>query len=316
MTSTTANHSPERRSVSLGIDVGGTKIAAGLVAPDGSMAHHREWPTATADRMRDPGLAGTALAVRRLLADARDLGFDVTGVGVGLPEYVDAEGVLTSREVLAWDEQPADVVAAELKAAELPGLPYAIGSDVRCGALGEAVHGAGRELPDFLYVSLGTGLSSAFVLGGRPWPGARGEAIALGEFEVSASVDAAFGGNLERFTSGRGIGDRYTAATGRSCPGAREVTALAAEGDGVALDVLSSAGRALATVLAATVRLLDPSAIVLGGGLGTTEGPLRAALTETYEKLTAVRPAAPALLSAQLGPRAGLIGAALLPRGV
>lgn len=225
MTSTTANHSPERRSVSLGIDVGGTKIAAGLVAPDGSMAHHREWPTATADRMRDPGLAGTALAVRRLLADARDLGFDVTGVGVGLPEYVDAEGVLTSREVLAWDEQPADVVAAELKAAELPGLPYAIGSDVRCGALGEAVHGAGRELPDFLYVSLGTGLSSAFVLGGRPWPGARGEAIALGEFEVSASVDAAFGGNLERFTSGRGIGDRYTAATGRSCPGAREVTA-------------------------------------------------------------------------------------------
>ncbi|MEU8133113.1 ROK family protein [Streptodolium elevatio] len=310
MTSTTTT----KGTASLGVDVGGTKIAAGLVAPDGSTVHHREWPTATDDRMRDPGLAGTALAVRRLLADARELGFDVTGVGIGLPEYVDADGVLTSREVLAWDEQPADVVAAELKTAELPGLPYAIGSDVRCGALGEAVHGAGRELRDFFYVSLGTGLSSAFVVDGTPWPGARGEAIALGEFEVPASVDPAFGGNLERFTSGRGIGDRYTAITGRHCPGAREVTALAAEGDAVARDVLASAGRALATVLAATVRLLDPSAIVLGGGLGTTEGPLRTALTETYTALTAIRPAAPPLYSAELGPRAGLIGAALLPR--
>ncbi|WP_436774172.1 ROK family protein [Yinghuangia sp. YIM S09857] len=311
MTSTTAP-----RDVSLGVDVGGTKIAAGLVAPDGSVVRHREWPTATADRMRDPGLAGTALAVRHLLADARELDLDVTGVGIGVPEYVDANGVLTSREVLAWDEQPADIVAAELKAAELPGLPCAIGSDVRCGALGEAVHGAGRELPDFFYVSLGTGLSSAFVIDGRPWPGRRGEAIALGEFEVPASVSVEFTGNLEQFASGRGIGDRATAATGHPCAGAREATALAATGDTAALAVLTSAGRALATVLAATVRLLDPSAIVLGGGLGTTDGPVREALTNTYAALTATRPATPPLIPARLGPQAGLIGAALLPRYV
>ncbi|MFI1291395.1 hypothetical protein ACH4VM_23510 [Streptomyces sp. NPDC020792] len=70
----------------------------------------------------------------------------------GFPEYVDADVMLTSREVLAWDVQPAAVLAAEAT----PGLPVAVGSDVRCGALGKARHGVGRDLPDFFYVSLGT----------------------------------------------------------------------------------------------------------------------------------------------------------------
>ncbi|MFJ5154545.1 hypothetical protein ACIQCF_23755 [Streptomyces sp. NPDC088353] len=118
------------------------------------MPHRRELPTATAAEggLRDPGLAGTARAARALLDDAARLGVTVTALGAGFPEYVDADVTLTSREVLARDVQPAAVLAAEAT----PGLPVAVGSDVRCGALGAARHGVGGGVPDFFYVSLGT----------------------------------------------------------------------------------------------------------------------------------------------------------------
>ncbi|WP_237534596.1 ROK family protein, partial [Streptomyces sp. SID3343] len=200
--------------VTAALDVGGTKIAAGLVGADGAVLHRDERPTATAGRLRDPELAGTRAAAVDLLATAARLGVTVTGLGAGFPEYVAADGHLTSREVLAWDKQPLDVLSEVAV-----DLPCAVGSDVRCGALGEARHGAGRGLDGFFYVSLGTGLSSTIVLAGSPVTGARGEAIALGEFEVPASVDPNWRGNLEGYASGRGIGDRFGVA------GTREVLA-------------------------------------------------------------------------------------------
>ncbi|MYV49506.1 ROK family protein [Streptomyces sp. SID2888] len=300
---------PSGPSAVAALDVGGTKIAAGLVAADGTLLHRRELPTDAADGgLRDPGLAGTARAARALLDDAARLGVTVTALGAGFPEYVDADGLLTSREVLAWDVQPAVVLGAEAA----PGLPVAVGSDVRCGALGEARHGVGRDLADFFYVSLGTGLSSTLVLDGRPVAGRRGEAIALGELEVPASVDPDWHGNLERYCSGRGIGERRTTCGGSPVPGAREVTALACSGDRPASRILTTAGQALGTVLGQLVRVLDPSAIVLGGGLGTGDGPLHTALREAYAHTTRTRPGPPPLRRATLGQDAGLIGAAAL----
>ncbi|MET8828104.1 ROK family protein [Streptomyces sp. NPDC004610] len=293
--------------VTAALDVGGTKIAAGLVAPDGTVLHREERPTAVEGRLRDPGLAGTVAAARALLTEAGRHGLTVVALGAGFPEYVTEDGRLTSREVLAWDIQPRKLLSHEL-----PGIPVAVGSDVRCGALGEARHGAGAGLTDFLYVSLGTGLSSTLVVGGTPVAGRRGEAIALGEFEVPSSVDPGWRGTLEQYCSGRGIGDRRTALGGAITPGAREVTALAERGDPVSAQVLASAGAALGTVLAMVVRLLDPAAIVLGGGLGTAPGPVRSAMESAYAERGAGRPDAPPLLTAALGPESGLIGAACL----
>lgn len=295
--------------VTAALDVGGTKIAAGLVAADGSLLHRHQAPTAVAPdgRLRDPGLAGTAAGLRALLKRAAELDLDVTAIGAGFPEYAAPDGLLTSHEVLAWDRQPRDVLAAEA-----PGLPCATGSDVRCGALGEARYGAGRDHGGFLYVSLGTGLSSTLVLDGIPVPGHRGEAIALGEFEVPASVDPRWPGTLESYCSGLGIGERHTALGGTGTPGAREVARLAAAGDTAAGRVLDGAGAALGTVLAMAVRLLDPPAVVLGGGLGSAPGRLRTALDHAYHRRTAARPAPPPLLTAALGPDAALIGAACL----
>lgn len=249
-------------------------------------------------------MSAVAEAAATLAEAARARGLALRGAGAGFPEYVTSDGQLTSSEVLDWDEQPATVLARTL-----PGLSVHVDSDVRCGARGEALWGAGATLPGFLYVSLGTGLSSTLVLDGRPVPGHRGEAIALGEFGVPVSVDPAWQGNLERYASGRGIGERLGLA------GAREADSLAASGDPDAAHVLDTAGRALATTLVWLVRLLDPPALVLGGGLGCAPVPgLHTPLTETWHKsLSATgRPAPPPLLTARTGPDAGLLGAAAL----
>lgn len=90
------------------------------------------------------------------------------------------------------------------------------------------------------------------------------------------------------------------------------MTELAERGDPDADRVLATAGAALGTVLAMAVKLLDPAAIVLGGGLGTAPGPVRSAMEAAYAEGSAARPHAPPLLPAALGPAAGLIGAACL----
>ncbi|GAA2059764.1 ROK family glucokinase [Streptomyces albiaxialis] len=292
------------RRVALALDVGGTKIAGALVAEDGTLLHRTRRPSPRAP------MAGTAEAAVELADAARERGYEVAGLGAGFPEYVDPAGRLTAREVIDWDEQPHALLSRTL-----PGVPVAVDSDVRCGARGEARWGGGAE-EGFLYVSLGTGLSSTLILpGGAPLSGARGEAIALGELGVPSSVDAEWPGNLERYASGRGIGERCAALTGAATPGAREVTERAAAGDEQAAWVLDSAGRALGTALVWTVRLLDPAAIVLGGGLGSAEGGrVRAALDAAYAKGLAAtgRPAPPPLRTAATGPEAGLLGAASL----
>lgn len=293
-------------AAAIGLDVGGTKIAGALVRPDGAVLHEVIRPSPGERGARDPGLAVTRAVAADLAAHAQTAGVQVLALGAGFPEYVDAAGRLTSREVMGWTEQPASVLAGVV-----PGRPCVVAADVRCGALAEARLGAGAGLADLLYVSLGTGLSCAVVRDGVPVPGRRGEAIALGELEVSARVDPAWTGTLEAYASGEGIRTRYRAATGADPGGTREVTECAAAGDEIARELLAGAGRAIGRALAGLVAVLDPDAVVLGGGLGSAAGPLHDALEETLAAGTASRPEPPPLLTARLGARAGVVGAAL-----
>src|SRR5262249_26080700 len=138
------------RSAVVALDVGGTTIASGLGAADGTVLHSAARPCVV-DGRRDPGLAGTVAAAREMVAAAAERGVDAVAIGAGFPEYVDAARRLTSREVLHWTAQPAGLLAPLL-----PGRPVVVDSDVRCAALAEAGFGRGRGLGSFLYVSLGT----------------------------------------------------------------------------------------------------------------------------------------------------------------
>lgn len=258
----------------VGIDAGGTKIAVGRVDEStGAVTGLRRVET-RADRGGDAVLAD-------VVALARELADGASAIGIGVPEMVDADGRM--RSAANWDWRDADLATA------FDGLPPTrIVSDVHAAALAEARFGAGRAAASFLYVSVGTGISTSFVLAGRPWLGADGRAIVLGAPLVE---DAASGPAIAR-------------AAGRA-------TAEEAFADPACAQAIATAAAALGLELARAVHLLDPGLLVFGGGLGLDEryrglvaDAMRASIDARYANLPGVVPAG-------LGESSGIIGAAL-----
>ncbi|WP_152363951.1 ROK family protein [Microlunatus speluncae] len=303
----TTDRSASRAAVGA-LDIGGTKIIAALVDPsDRSLIHRRRFAMPGPSGAADPGLRTTLAAAEDLVRAAERLQVRIAAVGAGFPEYV-RDGRVTSDEVLGAGVAPDHVLEAALG----PGIPLLIDADVRLGAIAEAGLGAGRGVDSFVYVSWGTGLSATLVIDGACWPGAHGEAIALGEFPLPAGIGDPESSTLEGFASGTGIARRYAAASGVAEPdGARAVLARRSAGDAVAAGVIDGAATALGLSLAAVVRLLDPVAVIMGGGLGSAGESLLG------QVVTAARPGLAdgsrcRWLRAGLGPDSVLIGAALL----
>lgn len=288
-------------SLALGIDVGGTKTRVALVDPDGNVLALSETPT-SAEGGADPGFTRSLILARDVAQRAREQGWAIDGVGVGIPEYVDPTGMLRSRDVMAWDQQPAEVFTEW--------GPLVVESDVRCGAFAESMLGAGRGATSMLYVSIGTGISCALVIEGRLWRGYRGEAIALGELPVDRMLEASDTTTLEQYASGAAIARRYTRMTGEAVDGAREVLARARAHDIRAERVVDSTATAVGAALAWAVHLLDPQMVVLGGGLGASGGPWCELVGRTY--LERSRPEPPPIITALLGANSGVVGAGLV----
>ena len=287
-------------AVALGVDVGGTKTRVALVDLEGHVIEVSEIPTSV-EGGADPGLARSLALARDVTRRAGEQGWAIGGVGVGMPEYVDAAGMLRSRDVMAWDRQPAELFTEW--------GPVVVESDVRCGALAESLLGAGRGASSMLYVSIGTGISCALVIEGRLWRGHRGEAIALGELPVDRTLDASETTTLEQYASGAAIARRYSHVTGHAVDGAREVLARADAHDIRAERVVEGAATAVGAALAWAVHLLDPQVVVLGGGLGASEGPWCELVGRSY--LERSRPEAPPIVTATLGANSGVVGAGL-----
>lgn len=290
----------------LSVDVGGTKTLAALVARDGRILVEREQATRTSagDEIARALAFGCAISG----AEAADGGgggglSGPLAIVAGVPEYVDPTGRVTSDEVLRWDTAPSRVLSDLAAGRGVAVERTRIESDVRLGAHGEGRYGAGRGLASFLYVSLGTGLSSTLVIDGTPWTGSRGQAIALGEKLLES------GENLESVVSGTGVERRYAETTGMRLRGP-EIVRRSYAGESAAAAVLESAGVALADALADATELLDPHAIVVGGGLGAADTPLMAAAVLRYRRRTERRAGAAEILRAECGKRSALLGGA------
>lgn len=289
--------------VVVALDVGGTKAHGALVDRDYRIV--AEHTAATVGR--DPGLVATRSVAEQLFGLADQGGHTVHGFVAGFPEYVSNDGLITARDVLDWTEQPSVALTVD------PAVPARIRSDVKCGARGELTLGRGQESSDFVYVSLGTGLSSTIVLDGRLHEGVRGEAIGFGEWAVSGAIEPGWTGNLEQYASGTGIATRYATLTGAEGigDGARGVLAAAERGDRTAAEVTESAGRALGRALAQLMSVLDLPMIVLAGGLGTADTRVTRALREEYTSVASARPNPAALVSSAVPANPGLLGAAV-----
>jgi glucokinase len=287
------------------LDVGGTSMKGGLVTRDGQVTALEDRPTG-----RESGSDAVVAAVHAYIGELVDLGTSrfgaaPAGVGLAVPGFVTSTMAVYSANI-GWRDVPVSAFVPD-------GIPARLGHDVRTGGLAESVLGAGRDADDFLFLPIGTGIAGAVIVNGEPYGGARGWGGEIGHAPVWPSGEKCACGQigcLETYASASAVARRFGTRTGRTAT-AKEVVSLALAGDQDAREVFGDAVEALAISLASYVLLLDPSLIVLGGGLAEA-GP---ALFDPVEEGLAARLAfrePPPLRQAALGMRAGMLGAAIL----
>jgi glucokinase len=294
----------------IGVDVGGTKCAAGLVSlTDGKLLLHKSRPTLT-NRGGGAVLLDVVELILSIQESSRQAGVSPVSIGIGICELVSPTGQILSEATINWKTLPV-----VLRACQETQLPVVLDADVRAAARAEARHGAGQAFASFLYVTVGTGISASLVMNKKPYAGARG---LTGTFASTRGLipgdrnRLVSGPPLEQFAAGPALAARFSAVRPDFDGAAPEVLALATSGDAEARAVVESAGQALGAAIAQLVNILDPEAIVIGGGLGSVEGQYRQSILATlreyvWSDLHRDMP----LLSAQLGNNAGVIGAAM-----
>lgn len=290
----------------IGLDVGGTKTAGGLVRfPSGEVIARRR--VLTGEGRSAEEILTDAVEMALELAGAMPAGGCLAGVGLGVPELVDLNGQITTGSVIDW--------RSVLLADRFIGIgPVWAEADVRAAALAEAMFGAGRPYRLFVYVSIGTGISSTFVQDGRPYAGARGNALVLASSPVSTlcpKCETWVRTTVEQFASGPGIVRRCNLGQPAPASQAEHVLAAANRGDPSEARVVREAGEALGAGVGFLVNVLDPQAVVVGGGLGLAGGLYWETLVNsTRRHVWAGATRDLPIIPAALGSDAGFVGAA------
>ena len=305
----------------IGIDIGGTKVAALRVAEDGDVLDRRERPTPADD------VAATVETVSDLAAELAAAGGEAIGVGAaGMVDF--AAGVLRYAPNLAWREIPLRDLLSERT-----GLPCVVDNDANVAAWGEYRFGAARGYRHVLAVTVGTGIGGGIVADGELLRGAHGFAAEIGHIIVEPDGPPCGCGNKgcwEQVASGRALGrlaraeverepaGRIAALAGGAQASGRHVSEAAREGDPAAAAIFATVGRRLGEGIAGLVNILDPEVVIVGGGVAE-EGavllePAREAFLDAVEA-PEHRPEVP-ILAATLGNDAGAIGAAALGLGL
>ena len=305
---------------SIGVDVGGTKVLGVVTTNAGEVVREERRPT-------PPGGEAILDAVVEVIEAVRG-DMEAPAIGVGMPGLVDHEGVLRFAPNLPG---VFDLPVRTELVRRVPGATVRVENDASCAGWGERVLGAARAHDDALLVTLGTGIGGGIISGGRLLNGAHGFAGEIGHMVINPHGPPCRCGQRgcwERYASGSGLGrigreaanagqaDRVVELAGGDPEDVKgeHVTAAAAEGDAQAVEIFNRFAWWLALGLANLANIYDPSVFVLGGGLveagDVLLAPTRAAFEELLEG-AAHRPTV-AIVPAQLGERAGAIGAAAL----
>ena len=263
-------------TLSIGIDLGATKIAGALVSSTGHILEDREVPTHPAEGPTAV-IGRIGLLVNQLADEANHSSTPLIGAGIGTPGCVDIiRGVVSNAINLAWQE----VRLVEELRSYLPELPIWIGKDADANALGEYYFGAARGCTDFVYISIGSGLGCGIFSGGRLLTGSSGYAGELGHLSLDPDgLPCACGrhGCAETILSGPGLvalfkrmsaSNRVSDQTDIEETTPKQILNKAQRNDKLSVAVLAEFGRHLGTVIAICTSLLNPEMIVVGGGLG------------------------------------------------
>ena len=314
--------------LTVGVDVGGTKIASGVIDEQGQVLHEDQLPTP------DPHGKGVSTAIADAIAELvgrhRRL-HTVEAVGIGAAGFVDCDRskVLFAPNI-AWRDEPLrDHVADRVD------LPVVVENDASAAAWAEFRFGAGEDVDDLVLLTVGTGIGGGIVLDGALHRGAFGVAAEVGHLRVVPGGERCGCGNRgcwEQYASGRALvrearelirsGSPLAGALADACGGDADavqgpmVTSLAQAGDRASVELVAEAGRWLGEGMASLAAVLDPAVAVVGGGVSAAGDllldPMRAAFEREltgrgYRPLLEIRPAA-------LGNTAGIVGAGDLAR--
>lgn len=289
----------------IGIDCGGTNLRIAAANNDGHIMEQAIVATGDAQE-RENGLGQAILALLESFVAKLELeGIYASGVGIGLP-FVCWDGKAhLCRNVLALDPDWLESAVKHRVRA-----PVFITNDVKCAALGESWLGAARSVDPFIYLNIGTGLSSAFFLNGHVYQGAHRAAgeIAYWVTEPDALDGLEQGlGPLEEAISGVGLSSYYRShsLTG-SDASAEEIFAKAESGDQSAIDAVEHGLRYLLPAIANLLTFIDPEMLVIGGGVSM--GLVRFA-DRINRYIARVTPFPPRIVWSTLAGRAGLVGA-------
>lgn len=289
----------------IAIDVGGTTLKGATFSATGEVLARRSIGTFDVDRAAASGLRTLAGA---LLEDADAMGASVAGIGIASPGLIDSPaGTVRYAANLGW----VDFALSEFLHREF-GRPVVLEHDARAAVVAERAVSYPAELDDLLFIPVGTGVSSAIVVGGVTVRGATGGAGEFGHMQVVPSgIRCACGqfGCIEAYASGGAILRRYRDAGGQA-----ESTAQIADRlghDPLADRIWAEAVDALVTGIVGLTAAIDPAVVVLGGGVSRAGAKLLDPVAQQATTRLGWR-SPPRFLLSRLGQHAGLVGTALL----
>ena len=286
----------------IGVDVGGTKVLAGIVDRDGRVERRREYPTGLGSE--EELLAGLDESVEDLLGD------DISALGFGIPSPLDQR---TGRALQAVNLPLGSELDLRARMAERFGLPVGIENDANAATYAEFHFGAGREARTMVMLTLGTGCGGGAVVDGQLFRGWAEFGHIVIVFDGLPCQGTCTGrGHLEPYVTGVAAAKLAQEAFGPAAD-AHRLVRLASEGDELARDILAGMGRHLGAGIGSLVNIFNPELVVIGGGFAAAgeflldparEIVRREALAQAGDRLRIVR--------AELGTAAGLIGAGLV----
>lgn len=311
-----------RTSYAIGVDVGGTRIAAGLV--------DRKGRTLKEVRALTPADAGPFAVVDAIIELIEDVASgvhpgEIAGIGVGLPAQID----FLKQTVEFCTNLP--LAGVDMRSLIMSRMKHSvtIDNDGNCAGIGESRFGAAKGVRDFVMITLGTGVGGALFLDGEPYRGSRGLGGEIGHMVVQLDgppCPCGGAGHIESFLGrpaiaarGRAAAEEYRAEALRAEAGgdaaavsAENVITAALKGDEIARDILLDAGEVLGEALVGIVNLLNPKLIVVGGGIGESCAFLVERASEVIGAKALAGRRDVRMVQAELGNDAGVLGAAAL----
>lgn len=301
-----------------GIDVGGTSVKCGLFHTDGTLVEKWEIPTRTENNGQNI-LPDVAETINAKLAEKNIDKADVEGVGIGIPGPINSRGEAACAVNLYWGFTPVAQILGDFT-----GLKAQAGNDANVAALGEAWKGAAAGAQNIIMITLGTGVGGGIIINGKILAGSHGAGGEIGHALVvrgeEEKCNCGNHGCLEQYASATGIvrvAGRVLAASEDDST-LRELQNITAKdvldafkaGDAVAVRIMGYVGDLLGGAIAGFTTVVDPEAIVIGGGVSKAGQPLIDCIEKYYQRYAFSSCKETPIVLATLGNDAGIYGAA------